>query len=253
MRRRRAADIALRGPGPVHRVDLLWYDLETLLAHLVEPWAPLIGLGTPGEQLGAGRLESSDPTWRDQVVQLSAAAQRIFLLPSNRPGTAWELDHIAPRPHLLAKPVFIVPPTTDVRQILDHFNQLDLDQWQPPGQRRTPSRGRQAIADVLRHDRLDAFGPGAHKDDTPQDTSLRDDAIRTLRRLVDTQTHRRLKADVWGTLLMLERPRATTLYRPLTLHETLSLNPADLSPQIKLSTGHLKDALHDAIRSATDA
>jgi hypothetical protein len=62
-------------------------DFETALADFVHSKAPLVALGKPGEQIGAGRIESTDEDRRAKFEQLATHAAAIVLVPSVRPGT----------------------------------------------------------------------------------------------------------------------------------------------------------------------
>ena len=84
-------------------------DFETLLAEAVEPFAPLVGLGQPGEHLGAGRIRTDDTAWQDFVLRLANRAEMILVIPSGRPGTAWELKTLAGG-DLWKKAVYLMPP-----------------------------------------------------------------------------------------------------------------------------------------------
>jgi hypothetical protein len=85
-------------------------DLETLLATIMEPIAPVIALGKSGEQVGAGRADVPDDRWQEAFALLARSAHAIFLLPSTRSGTHWELDFLVREPALLDRTVFLVPP-----------------------------------------------------------------------------------------------------------------------------------------------
>jgi hypothetical protein len=82
-------------------------DIEVALAHAVAP-APLLGLGSPGEQVGAARILTSEAEWRDAVSLLARQASGILLIPSHRAGTLWEIDMIRQHPDLLSKTIFIM-------------------------------------------------------------------------------------------------------------------------------------------------
>jgi hypothetical protein len=84
-------------------------DFETLLAKAVESDAPLVALGQPGEHFGAGRIVTDEATWQADILRLADRALTIFVIPSARPGTAWEIDTIVRR-GLWAKSVFLMPP-----------------------------------------------------------------------------------------------------------------------------------------------
>jgi hypothetical protein len=69
-------------------------DLEDLLAEAVEPIAPLVALGRPGEAFGAGRAIVNDDYWQDDIKALALRCQFVYFLPYNSPGTKWEIDWI---------------------------------------------------------------------------------------------------------------------------------------------------------------
>jgi len=63
-------------------------DFERLLAIAVDSYAPLIALGRPGEQVGAGRILTTEERWQEDFRKLAEAARLILLMPSAHPGTA---------------------------------------------------------------------------------------------------------------------------------------------------------------------
>ena len=67
-------------------------DFERVVAEAVENGLPLVAFGRPGEQIGAGRIMTSEERWKEDVALLATAALVIFLFPSTRPGTLWETD-----------------------------------------------------------------------------------------------------------------------------------------------------------------
>lgn len=84
-------------------------DFETSLAAAVEKDVPLVALGKPGEQLGAGRILSDEEHWKTKLETLVKAATLIFVIPSVRPGTLWEIDWIIEN-RALRKTLWIQPP-----------------------------------------------------------------------------------------------------------------------------------------------
>jgi hypothetical protein len=96
--------------APPNRLYVLWGDLEPMLAATVESVAPLIGLGAPAEQIGAGRIATNDKIWRDAFRFLASGARGIFMVPPTRPGTWLEIEHVLENPELLRKCIWIVPP-----------------------------------------------------------------------------------------------------------------------------------------------
>jgi hypothetical protein len=87
----------------------LLLDLEAILAEAVESLAPLVALGRPGEQIGAGRISCQDDKWRGILELLANNAEHICVLPTDSPGTRWEMEHIRGQ-GLLAKCFFLMPP-----------------------------------------------------------------------------------------------------------------------------------------------
>jgi hypothetical protein len=99
----------VRGGVVTGVLEVCWNDLEALLAKCLEPHGPLIGLGRPGEQIGAGRITSDEESWQKLVTALAANARLLFLLPALDSGTRWEMDLVFSQPGLLGKTIFIVP------------------------------------------------------------------------------------------------------------------------------------------------
>lgn len=84
-------------------------ELEHVVAQALKKEGLLVALGHPGESLGAGRIDTSDERWRDDITLLATAAKGILLIPSQHAGTVWEIDHLQ-RQGLLSKTVFLMPP-----------------------------------------------------------------------------------------------------------------------------------------------
>ena len=84
-------------------------DLETILAYSIAPTLPVIALGQPGEHLGAGRIQTSDEHWQEEIIRLFENAKLIIIIPSHREGTLWEINNLKQR-NYLQKTVFIMPP-----------------------------------------------------------------------------------------------------------------------------------------------
>ncbi len=95
----------------IYRRYAIWGDVETLLAQQLESFkVPLMALGNPGEQIGAGRMDTAEETWKKDVQELAAGARALFVLPSTAAGTTWEINYIFGHPELLTKTFFLVPP-----------------------------------------------------------------------------------------------------------------------------------------------
>jgi len=86
-------------------------DLESYTSLSVRKIAPLIALGRPGESIGAGRVRTDTERWQADIVTLMHRSKGILLIPSDRPGTLWEMDTLN-RERLFSKVVFIMPPRT---------------------------------------------------------------------------------------------------------------------------------------------
>jgi hypothetical protein len=86
-------------------------DLESYASLAVGSIAPLIALGKPGEAIGAGRILTDDATWQGDIVTLMKRSTGILLVPSDRPGTVWEMETLRQQ-GLFSKVIFIMPPLT---------------------------------------------------------------------------------------------------------------------------------------------
>jgi uncharacterized membrane protein YhaH (DUF805 family) len=93
-------------------------DFELVFAQAVEKGLPLVALGGPGEQIGAGRILTSEERWKEAVELLAAAAVVIFLFPSTRPGTLWETDWLIQH-GMIKKTIFVMPPFKSGDQAYD--------------------------------------------------------------------------------------------------------------------------------------
>jgi len=87
-------------------------DIERLIARALRPTAYFIALGKPNEHRGAARILTTEENWQDAVSKLSKQAKLIFILPSFRPGTYWELKNLL-RNGWLEKTIFFMPPTNN--------------------------------------------------------------------------------------------------------------------------------------------
>ena len=92
-------------------IQLVTNDTESYVSDAVRKIAPLIALGRPGEAVGAGRIVTEDANWMADALILMKRAKAIFLVPSSRPGTVWEIETLK-REGLLSKVIFIMPPRT---------------------------------------------------------------------------------------------------------------------------------------------
>ena len=83
-------------------------DWETLFAEQVERFGRFVALGRPAEAVGAARIATSEREWREKFVRLAAFADAIFIIPSNRSGTSFEIQWLRER-GLLRKCAFVWP------------------------------------------------------------------------------------------------------------------------------------------------
>jgi hypothetical protein len=162
-------------------------DFETELADGVDPQAPLVALGKPGEQIGAGRIVTSDEDWQAKFNQLATRAVAIVLVPSLRPGTRAETDAILSTPEWVIKTMFFVPPDDTVL----------------------------------------GAGAGPHlevgaKSGPLGALSLRDDAIEALRRSPQVPV-KDLQHDQAGVLLRLDSKGGVRFYYALQIKQSFSL------------------------------
>jgi hypothetical protein len=126
----RAFETTKRLKAPLFLLDLatfglnrLWTgELESFLSGALRPAGPLIALGHPKEHFGAGRAITSEEAWMDDISKLAARARGILLIPSHRPGTLWEIEHLQ-REGLLSRTVFIMPPESRRFSWMAHWSQ----------------------------------------------------------------------------------------------------------------------------------
>ena len=84
-------------------------DSEVLIGTVVESTMPLIALGRPGvDYFGAGRIATTDASWKSDFKVLVRKAGVVFLVPSDGPGTIFELEHIH-RHDFWFKTVLVMP------------------------------------------------------------------------------------------------------------------------------------------------
>ncbi len=95
-------------------------DFEELVQRALGEDVRLIGLGLPGEAIGAGRAKVSEADWRQHVERLIVHAQEIFVIPGERPGVLEELKLIRER-GALRKTVFLMPPRPKDSAVADYF------------------------------------------------------------------------------------------------------------------------------------
>ncbi|MFZ0684427.1 MAG: hypothetical protein WAM89_02700 [Terriglobales bacterium] len=69
---------------------------------------PLVGLGRPGEAIGAGRITTTDENWQVTFEALAQAASGFIVVPALTSGTLWEVDWLVQH-KFIHKTVFIIP------------------------------------------------------------------------------------------------------------------------------------------------
>jgi hypothetical protein len=89
--------------------SLVTNDLESYVSQAIGRVGPLVALGHPGETIGAGRILTGEEHWRTDIVTLMKRAKGILLVPSDRPGTLWEIDTLK-QEGLLGHVIFVMPP-----------------------------------------------------------------------------------------------------------------------------------------------
>ena len=72
--------------------SLVTNDLESYVSQAIGRVGPLVALGHPGEAIGAGRILTGEEDWKTDIGTLMKRAKGILLVPSDRPGTLWEID-----------------------------------------------------------------------------------------------------------------------------------------------------------------
>jgi hypothetical protein len=113
----RAFETTRRLKAPLFLLDLLTLglsqlrtrELESFLSESLRKTGTLIALGHPGENFGAGRVTTSNKVWMSDIARLAHGAYGILLIPSHRPGTLWEIEHLE-REGLLSRTIFVMPP-----------------------------------------------------------------------------------------------------------------------------------------------
>jgi len=99
----------LRAFMTTDKLHLRGFDLETMIAYSIAPTLPLLALGKPGEHLGAGRIQTTDEHWQEEILHLMQTARLILIIPSHRAGTLWEIATLR-NGGFLDKTIFIMPP-----------------------------------------------------------------------------------------------------------------------------------------------
>lgn len=219
-------DISLDLPGKV-----VWDDLEAVLARALQPIAPLVALGLPGEQLGASRWAASEDDWQDLIVDLLDQAALVFALPSSHGGTKWELDGIFEVDDWRRKTIFIVPSSGNHRE---HINRIGGDLTQK--------------YTAFRH--LAGYGARLQPGEAPG-SDLRVDALATLQHYGADNIEEAVTRHPAGSLVLLRRDKKVKLARhirhyivPWFLNATLT----ETSDALVLDEVDLAQSLDEFIR-----
>jgi hypothetical protein len=183
--------------GQTKKPYVTWGDLETELAAALESHGQMIALGEPGEQIGSGRIQSTEETWQADFFRLAKGARLIFLLPSTRDGTKWEIGRILQDRRLRRKSIFIVPPDEDL------------------------------FGDPTDMSSTYKFGS---QPEVSGDAALRADAIQALRLFnLKKGAIRKIKKKPEGLMFILGKDRSIVASRKLLVYREprISLNPTD--------------------------
>jgi len=89
-----------------------WWDIEFAITLAMDGAMPLVAVGDKHRSFGASKVLTTDSAWKQLAVDLMRRARVIVLLPSQQPGTAWEIEQILRTPDLRTKTVFLMPPST---------------------------------------------------------------------------------------------------------------------------------------------
>jgi tetratricopeptide (TPR) repeat protein len=116
---------------PKHRVAH-WgdVDLEEILASKLDlgPW-PLVALGNPEvRSFGAGKIQTYDATWKNDLTLLGKHADMIVVVPCATEGTSWEIEWVVIN-MFLKKTVFVMPPSSGNHQQWWEENWVKLQRW----------------------------------------------------------------------------------------------------------------------------
>jgi hypothetical protein len=96
------------------------WEFESWLANALTNDGILVGLGRPGEAIGAGRLSTSEDKWREEVVSLLSHCACVFVIPGAESGTKWEIETLNTL-GLLQKAIFIMPPFSGDFDVAAHW------------------------------------------------------------------------------------------------------------------------------------
>jgi hypothetical protein len=208
------------------RLDVIWGDLETELSMLFGQDLPLLALGRPGEQIGAGRVQSTEDSWRTDLQLLAESADGILVIPSTHEGTKWEIANLMENRKLIRKCIFIVPPEVSM---------FGSPYAQGP-----------------------AFKFGALPK-VPDGTGLRKDAIDALTQFgIDQRGLDRIRENPWGTLVRLGLKGGIVAERPLLVYYDAHLSFYSLvwflrsilwGKMKKLSRPHLVKSLRNLLEA----
>ena len=88
-------------------------EFETALASLISGRMSVIALGEPGEHIGAGRVTTDEASWKIMIAKMITNAHAILIIPSEQPGTLWEIDYLI-KEKLLDKVTFIMHPKINI-------------------------------------------------------------------------------------------------------------------------------------------
>ncbi|CUS33135.1 membrane hypothetical protein [Candidatus Nitrospira nitrosa] len=85
------------------------YELEDYFASALKNIGPMVALGKPGENVGAGRVYVAEEDWHNKFILLARTASVILILPSSRAGTLWEISWLKSN-GMFRKCIYVMPP-----------------------------------------------------------------------------------------------------------------------------------------------
>lgn len=101
-------------------------NFEYRLRRALKTFAPIVGLGMPGEAVGVARVKSTEESWKKVISKLLENAAIVFCVPGVNAGTIWEIKKILESEILTNKTVFIIPPidARDTKEVWDDVQKI---------------------------------------------------------------------------------------------------------------------------------
>src|SRR5262249_1955498 len=95
-----------------------WFDrsqIEEDVANAISGVGVLIAIGNKGDSYGAGKIITSDETWKSKFDLLAEGSLAIFVLPDTTASVKWEIAQILSRQKLLQKTIWVIPAISEKR------------------------------------------------------------------------------------------------------------------------------------------